>query len=184
MTTKPTLSTQADLSASQTAGAPSNFRLGDTSGVVGTSIPAGMVGETVSVTIPSHTGSNSINTETSAVSLVIPSAGTWDIFCDFQRALQLSSLSGGLGCLVDTFIYNGSTLIRQHRYTISTGITNCLFNTQLTSLNYATTGSTTLTLKISVGKWAGPETVSISASGNTIGPSNVTGNGFYAVRRI
>jgi hypothetical protein len=152
---------------------------GDTSG---TAPGAGLIGETVSVAIPNHIGSTTLGTETTAVSLVIPTAGTWDIFCDFSRATQLSTLTGGLGCLVDTFIYNGATLVRMDRHTIATGTTNTLHNRQLTSPSYITTGSTTLTLKIAVSKWAGTETITVS--NNSITPSNVSGNGFYAIRRV
>jgi len=82
MSTKPILQTTADLASSQTAGAPSNFRAGDTSGVA---VPAGFVGEVVNTSLGLTDGALIITTLTNigngSLSLT---AGNWEIVYDIN----------------------------------------------------------------------------------------------------
>jgi len=97
MSTKPILQTTADLASSQTAGAPSNFRAGDTSGVA---VPAGFVGRKIQASF--------VNTVAAATSVIQQAAtisvppGVWMIIGVGTLARNGANLSDDCGVIVGT----------------------------------------------------------------------------------
>ena len=146
-----------------------------------TSSATGFVGEKVSIAVPSFSGSTTRNTNQTVCSLVLPSAGYWDIYCFAARSFDFSALTGGLGMFAYTYLNDGSGLIAQHNVLINTGAvlrTNAIFN--LLAPNYYCSTTKTIQLQILFDWWASTETFTCTT--NYIGA--ISGNnGFYAIRR-
>lgn len=151
---------------------------GRTSGVA---IESGYVGEKASIAVPSFAGSTTRATIQTVCSLTIPSAGYWDIYLSLTRSLEFTALSGGYGMFAILYLYDSATIIAEDAMLVPTGTLRGYAPRFLHAPALYCSSSKTLDLKMQYNWWAGTETFTCSV--NYAGPSNVSGNGFYAIRR-
>lgn len=158
-----------------TLAAVTGFRDANTETVQGrllnTSPARTYIGERQTWTVPSTAGSTSFPTgTTTATTFDLPSAGYWDITVTLNRQAIFSTLTGGLGALVYTYLQVSGVNIAVDLHTIGTGLNTTgqvnTSNRQFTMFvpSYYVAQATTVSLVFEILKFSGAETGTITAN--------------------